>query len=195
MFNSLTGSVTHKDNERMHFLLSGVEWDLSISGSTSAKLPAIGEEVRVFTFLYHREDQMKLFGFASSSERELFLSLLQVNGVGPRLIMRMLSSADENLIRNAVQVGDVDSLARVPGLGAKSAQKIIISLRGKSLGTADGPASFELDVMKALLGMGFSQREASDALGAVSRGDKKDENDLDEASMLRAAIQHLGATR
>ncbi len=195
MFNSLTGSVTHKDNERMHLLLSGVEWDLSISGSTSAKLPAIGEEVRVFTFLYHREDQMKLFGFASSSERELFLSLLQVNGVGPRLIMRMLSSADENLIRNAVQVGDVDSLARVPGLGAKSAQKIILSLRGKSLGTADGPASFEVDVMKALLGMGFSQREASDALGAVSRGNKKDGNDLDEASMLRAAIQHLGTTR
>lgn len=195
MFNSLTGSVTHKDNERMYLLLSGVEWDLSISGSTAAKLPAIGEEVRVFTFLYHREDQMKLFGFASASERDLFLSLLQVNGVGPRLIMRMLSSADENLIRAAVQAGDVDSLSRVPGLGAKSAQKIIISLRGKSLGTADGPASFELDVMKALLGMGFSQREASDALGAVSRGDKKDENDLDEASMLRAAIQHLGATR
>ena len=195
MFNSLTGSVTHKDAERLHLSISGVEWDLSISGSTAAKLPGIGEEARVFTFLYHREDQMKLYGFASASERELFLRLLQVNGVGPRLIIRMLSSADENIIRTAVQAGDVESLSRVPGLGAKSAQKIILSLRGKDLGSADTTASAELDVMKALIGMGFSQREASGALGAVTGAITKNGDDLDEAALLRAAIQNLGAKR
>ena len=74
MYNSLTGMVTFKDRERLHLALAGVEWDLAISGSTADALPESGSEARVFTFLHHREDVMKLYGFASAAERELFLS-------------------------------------------------------------------------------------------------------------------------
>lgn len=196
MYNSLTGTVTFKDGEQLHLALAGVEWDLAISGSTAAALPEPGGEARVFTFLHHREDQMKLYGFASAAERELFQSLLQVNGVGPRLIVRMLSAATERDIRVAVHAGDANALARVPGLGAKSAQKIILSLRGNLLPPADAPAVVESDVIRAIAGMGFSQREAAEAVAAVAQsGDSEAGGEIDEAEMLRAAIQHLGARR
>lgn len=195
MYNSLTGTVTYKDDEQIHLMLAGVEWDLAISGSTAAKLPKSGDEARVFTFLYHREDQMKLYGFASAAERTLFLSLLQVNGVGPRLIMRMLSAANERDIRVSVQGGDVDALARVPGLGAKSAQKIILALRGKLVESAEEPISVANDVIRALVGMGFSQRESTEAVGALVHSQVQEGGGLDEADLLRAAIQRLGTTR
>ncbi len=194
MYNSLTGTVTFKDRERLHLTLAGVEWDLAISGSTADGLPERGSEAKVFTFLYHREDAMRLYGFASAAERELFLNLLQVNGVGPRLIMRMLSAATERDIRAAVQAGDADALARVPGLGAKSAQKIILALRGK-LPAAQAAAGVETELVKALTGMGFSQREAAKAVAAAVQASDRQDGAHDEAFLLRAAIQLLGASR
>lgn len=194
MYNSLTGTVTFKDRERLHLLLAGVEWDLAISGSTADALPERGSEAKVFTFLHHREDVMKLYGFASGAERELFLKLLQVNGVGPRLIMRMLSAATERDIRAAVQAGDADALARVPGLGAKSAQKVILALRGKLPPPADAATGVETELIEALTGMGFNQREAAKAVAAAVEASGRD-GDRDEAQLLRAAIQLLGASR
>lgn len=204
MYNSLTGTVTFKDRERLHLTLAGVEWDLAISGSTADALPERGSEAKVYTFLHHREDAMKLYGFASAAERELFLNLLQVNGVGPRLIMRMLSAATEGDIRVAVHAGDADALARVPGLGAKSAQKIILALRGKLPPAAEAPAGVETELVRALTGMGFNQREAAQAVAAALRESGRpdgadaasvDETPPDEASLLRDAIRRLGASR
>ena len=194
MYNSLTGTVTFKDRERLHLALSGVEWGLAISGSTADALPELGAEARVFTFLHHREDAMQLYGFASAAERELFLSLMQVNGVGPRLIMRMLSAASERDIRAAVQAGDADALARVPGLGARSAQKIILALRGKLLPPAEVPAGVETELIRALAGMGFNQRDAAKAVAAAIQAADREGGERDEARLLRAAIRFLGAS-
>lgn len=196
MYNSLTGTVTFKDRERLHLTLAGVEWDIAISGTTADALPEPGSGARVFTFLHHREDVMKLYGFASAAERELFLSLLQVNGVGPRLIMRMLSAATERDIRAAVQSGDADALARVPGLGAKSAQKIILALRGRLLPPAEVSAGVETELIKALTGMGFNQRQAARAVAAAQQdSERRQGSPPDEAHLLRAAIQRLGGSR
>lgn len=195
MYNSLTGTVTFKDRERLHLTLAGVEWDLSVSGSTADALPEPGSEAKVFTFLHHREDVMRLYGFASAAERELFLSLLQVNGVGPRLIMGMLSAATESDIRAAVQSGDVDALARVKGLGVKSAQKIILALRGKLLPPAEVTTGVETELIRALTGMGFNQRQAARAVAAALQAAEQQGSSPDEAEMLRAAIQLLGAGR
>ena len=195
MYNSLTGTVTFKDRERLHLTLAGIEWDLAISGSTADALPKPGAEARVFTFLHHREDVMKLYGFASAAERELFLSLMQVNGVGPRLIMRILSAATERDVRAAVQSGDADALARLPGLGARSAQKIILALRGKLLPPADVSAGVETELIRALTGMGFPERQAARAVAAALQDAEQSGGDPDEAQLLRAAIQLLGAGR
>ncbi len=195
MYNSLTGTVTYKDRERLHLTLAGIEWDLAISGSTAAALPEPGAEARVYTYLHHREDVMSLYGFASAAERELFLSLMQVNGVGPRLIMKMLSSATERDIRTAVQAGDADALARVPGLGSKSAQKIILALRGKLLPPAETSAGVETELIRALTGMGFNQREAARAVAAAQQDSERQGGSADEAHVLRLAIQRLGGAR
>ena len=195
MYNSLTGTVTFKDRERLYLTLAGVEWDLAISGSTADGLPQPGSEAKVFTFLHHREDAMKLYGFASTAERELFLSLMQVNGVGPRLIMRMLSAATERDVRAAVQSGDADALARLPGLGAKSAQKIILALRGKLLPPAEASAGVETELIRALTGMGFNQRQAARAVADALQESERSGSTPDEAQLLRAAIQLLGAGR
>ena len=195
MYNSLTGTVTFKDHEQLYLALGGVEWDLAISGSTADALPEPGSEAKVFIFLHHREDVMKLYGFVSAAERELFLSLLQVNGVGPRLIMRMLSAASELEIRAAVHAGDADALARVPGLGAKSAQKIILALRGKILPPVEVSSGVEAELIRALTGMGFNQRDAASAVAAAQQDAEQQESASDEAQLLRAAIQLLGAGR
>lgn len=195
MYNSLTGTVTFKDRERLYLALAGVEWDLAISGSTADALPAAGSEVKVFTFLHHREDVMKLYGFASAAERELFLKLMQVNGVGPSLIMRMLSAATERDIRAAVQAGDADALARVRGLGTRSAQKIILALRGKLLPPAEVSSGVETELIGALTGMGFNQRQAARAVAAALQEAERSGSTPDEAHLLRAAIQILGAGR
>lgn len=195
MYNSLTGTVTFKDRERLYLALAGVEWDLAISGSTADALPEAGSEVKVFTFLHHREDVMKLYGFASAAERELFLKLMQVNGVGPSLIMRMLSAATERDIRAAVQAGDADALARVRGLGTRSAQKIILALRGKLLPPAEVSSGVETELIGALAGMGFSQRQAARAVAAALQESEQSGSTPDEAHLLRAAIQILGAGR
>ena len=195
MYNSLTGTVTFKDRERLYLALAGVEWDLAISGSTADALPEAGSEVKVFTFLHHREDVMKLYGFASAAERELFLKLMQVNGVGPGLIMRMLSAATERDIRAAVQAGDADALARVRGLGTRSAQKIILALRGKLLPPAEVSSGVETELIGALTGMGFNQRQAARAVAAALQESEQSGSTPDEAHLLRAAIQILGAGR
>lgn len=195
MYNSLTGMVTFKDREQLHLALAGVEWDLTISGSTADVLPESGSEAKVFTVLYHREDVMKIYGFASLAERELFQSLLQVNGVGPRLVMRMLSAASEVEIRSAVHAGDADALARVPGLGVKSAEKIILALRGKILPPAEASVGLGTELTRALAGMGFNQRDAEKALLAAQQEAEQQRNSLDEAQLLRAAIQLLGARK
>ena len=195
MYNSLTGTVTFKDRERLYLMLAGVEWDLAISGSTADALPEAGSEAKVFTFLHHREDLLKLYGFASAAERELFLKLMQVNGVGPGLIMRMLSAATERDIRAAVQAGDADALARVRGLGARSAQKIILALRGKLLPPAEVSSGVETELIGALTGMGFNQRQAARAVAAAMQESERSGGRPDEAQLLRAAIQILGAGR
>lgn len=195
MYNSLTGTVTFKDRERLYLTLAGVEWDLAISGSTADALPEAGSEAKVFTFLHHREDLMKLYGFASAAERELFLKLMQVNGVGPSLIMRMLSAATERDIRAAVQAGDADALARVRGLGTRSAQKIILALRGKLLPPAEVSSGVETELIGALTGMGFNQRQAARAVAAALQESERSGSSPDEAQLLRAAIQILGAGR
>ncbi len=84
MFNSLSGELTFKDEERLCILTGGVEWELSISRRASDRFPAVGQPVKVYTHLLHREDAMKLFGFVDAAERALFLDLQKVDGVGPK---------------------------------------------------------------------------------------------------------------
>jgi Holliday junction DNA helicase RuvA len=170
MFNSLSGEVTLRENERLCVAVGGVEWELTVSRKASTRLPAPGQPVRVYTYLLHREDSMKLYGFLDQAERSLFLDLQKVDGVGPRGAMRILSGIDRKDFVEALDRDDVDTLSAVPGIGMKTAQKIILTLKGKLTPSGGSSArASEDDIATALVGMGFDRRTARAAVAEALR--------------------------
>ena len=168
MFNSVTGEVTFKGEEKLFLQTGGVEWELVVSRRALERLPAVGEVARVYTFLLHREDSMKLYGFSDPAERTLFLDLQKVEGVGPRGALKMLSGVDRAQFADALDRDDVDALSAVPGIGRKTAQKIILTLKGKLTPASEGGArTAEDDITTALVGMGFDRKTAKTAVVAA----------------------------
>ena len=172
MWNSVSGRLTYKGVEVAHVRTGGLEWELHTSSRSLEALPAPGEDVTMYTFLYHRDDQMRLYGFATRAERNLFLDLLRVDGVGPRLVIRILSGIDANDLVQALEGNDLVRLVQIPGLGNKTAQKMVLALQGKlTLPPARDSAApgLEADMIAALTGMGFGRRESREAVRAVLR--------------------------
>ena len=197
MLYSVTGRLTHKGLETVHVQVGGLELELAVSARSLEALPSPGAEVKLYTFLYHREDQMRLFGFASPAERSLFLDLLRVGGVGPRLVVRILSGIEAGELAQALETNDLPRLVQIPGLGNKTAQKMVLALQGKlSLppAAAPGAAGLEADITAALTGMGFGAREARAAVRAVLKelageGAARDR----EQEVLRRAVSRLSS--
>ena len=173
MFNSIYGTITHKDDSKVFIELNGIEWQVYMPFNSITKLPQTGETARVYTYLQHSQDSMQLFGFASPRERILFLDLLKVGGIGPRQAVKILSGVEvDNFIRQ-LDDNDVDALTRLPGLGKKTAQKIILTLRGKLSFEEDSEqASADSDIVNALVDMGFDRKSAE---SAVKRAAEEDE--------------------
>ena len=191
MFNSLYGTLTHKDESKVFLELNGIEWQVFMPYNSIVKLPSSGENARVYTYLQHSQDSMQLFGFSSPRERSLFLDLLKVGGIGPKQAVKILSGIEvDNFIRQ-LDDNDVDSLTRLPGLGKKTAQKIILTLRGKlSLEEPAGTVSTDSDIINALVDMGFDRKSAESAVKKASEENivKNAENTEKEQILFRRAI-------
>ena len=191
MFNSLTGEITFKGDERLCLQVGGVEWELTVSRKAVDQLPAAGQVARVYTHLVHREDAMRLYGFADEAERALFLDLQKVDGVGPRGALKMLSGVDREAFAAALDRDDLDALSAVPGVGKKTAQKIILALKGKLTPVGDGKGRpVEEDITTALVGMGFDRKTARSAVAAALNalaGRKLSGEEL-ERELLRQAL-------
>jgi Holliday junction DNA helicase RuvA len=165
MFNSITGEITFKGDERIHLQNGGLEWELVMPRKSVERLPPVGQVARVYTHLVHREDSMKLYGFSDQAERALFLDLQKVDGVGPRGALKMLSGVDREQFAQALERDDLDALSAVPGVGKKTAQKIILTLKGKLTPASESQGrSVENDITTALVGMGFDRRTAKAAV-------------------------------
>jgi holliday junction DNA helicase RuvA len=170
MFNSVTGEITFKGEERLCVQTGGVEWELVVSRKALERLPAVGEVARIYTHLVHREDFMRLYGFSDPAERALFLDLQKVEGVGPRGALKILSGVDRERFTQALDQDDVEALSTVPGIGKKTAQKIILTLKGKLTPAPGSPGrSVEEDITTALVGMGFDRRTAKTAVAAAGK--------------------------
>jgi Holliday junction DNA helicase RuvA len=195
MFNSLTGQITYKDQSRVFLQTGSVEWELAISRNSSESLPDQGEQVRLFAYLHHREDQMKLFGFHQASERDLFLDLLRVEGIGPRQALKILSGIEVHRFVEALEAEDLELLSSVPGVGQKTAQKILLKLRGRLTVSTPAGASLEEDLVNALVGMGFERRAARAAVSSATKALR--DSDLSreelERELFRAAIGQLSS--
>lgn len=164
MFNSIRGTITQKFNDSIYIFSGAVEWEISVPSKDIAALPPAGEEVRIFTWLLHREDQMKLFGFASPERRETFLELLKVDGVGPKGALKIMGGIGQEELENALETEDLARLEAVPGLGKKTAQKMILALKGKIVRTKAAPETAYSELIEALAGMGFDRRAAAEVL-------------------------------
>jgi len=161
VWNSVSGEITRKGLEQV-FLQSGdLEWDIAMGRFSLEALPPVGQRAKVYVWLQHTEDTMKLFGFASVTERSLFLDLLKVSGVGPKLALKALSGMRHQEFAGALEAGDAGKLSKVPGVGLKTAQKIILALQGKLiLDETSGPgASPTGELIAALAEMGFDRRQ------------------------------------
>ena len=131
MFNSLTGIITGKFPKQIFIDTNGVEWDLCVPDSNLDMLPPVGNEARVFTWLQHTDQLMTLYGFASAEERSVFLDLLKVDGVGPKGAVKIMSSVSSSRLLDVLERGDLEMLEKIPGVGKKTAGKMILTLKGK----------------------------------------------------------------
>ena len=166
MFNSLTGIITGKFPKQVFIDTNGVEWDLCVPDSNLDMLPPVGSEARIFTWLQHTDQLMSLYGFDSADERSLFLDLLKVDGVGPKGAVKIMSSVSSGRLMEVLENGDLEMLEKIPGVGKKTAGKMILTLKGKlklseSSGTsvvrvtAAGPYQ---DVITSLASMGYDKK-------------------------------------
>jgi len=195
MFNSVTGEITFKGEERLCIQTGGVEWELLVSRRALDRLPPEGRVARVYTHLVHREDAMRLYGFADPAERTLFLDLQKVDGVGPRGALKILSGIDRERFAQALDRDDVDALSAVPGIGKKTAQKIILTLKGKLTSGGDAAGkSAEDDITTALVGMGFDRKTAKAAVAAALKdlGDRALKGEELERELFRRAVAIAG---
>ncbi len=191
MFNSIRGKVTEKREGAVYLDCNGVEWDIGMSAQSLSALPEVGQTARVFTYLHHRDDQMRLYGFAEPAERSVFLDLLKVGGIGPKQALKALSGLPFSVFLKALDDGDVEGLSRVPGLGKKTAQKIVLALRGRLSLRSEESGGAYAELVDALVEMGFDRREAAEAVSASAQdislppGDPQFEKELMRLSIVR----------
>lgn len=173
MFNSIKGIVTYKAHNSVFLDVNGVEWDLYVPSSTIEKIGEVGSEARVFTWMYLREDMMRMYGFATEDERKVFLDLLKVEGVGAKGAVKILSNISLNQFVSALDGGKTEVLEAVSGIGKKTAAKIMLTLKGKltledSTKSASHPEKSEFqDVINSLVDMGYDKRDVLEVVQKI----------------------------
>ncbi|MEK7467422.1 MAG: Holliday junction branch migration protein RuvA [Planctomycetota bacterium] len=178
MFESFTGELSRKTPGTAVVECGGVGYALRISLATYDALPAAGARVRIWAHLESGGDAgIRLFGFATETEREIFRLLLNVNGVGPATALSIVSGAPLEDLRRAVADGDVATLKRIKGIGPKTAQRLVLDLQEtfKTLGPASGPRrAAAADALLALVALGYPRPAAERAVREAESGMKKD---------------------
>lgn len=174
MFNSLTGTITGKMPNALYLETHGIEWDICVPDSTLNALPPVGQTGKVFTWLLHREDQMKLFGFATARERSLFFDLLKVDGIGAKGAVKILSNISESQLLSALDDGNLTVLQKIPGIGKKTAGKMLLALKGRLSLEEDSSVirvsknNAFADVIESLVNMGYERRDCEQTVHEIA---------------------------
>jgi len=165
VINSITGKFSGRKGTVMYLMQNGLEWSIEATERTIQAAAGADGSVRIYTHLHHREDQMSLYGFSDTAERDIFLELNKVSGIGPKQAMRMLSGIGTEELIQALDKGDTDRLSLLPGIGKKTAAKIVLALRGKlKLETGEGEEERFPDLIEALSEMGFDRKKTRKAV-------------------------------
>ncbi len=197
MINSIYGTISGQNGRYLYVRRDGIEWAVEVSLQSLEDLIAKTGEVRIYTHLHHREDIMQLYGFSSEDERDLFLEIIKVSGIGPKQAIRMLSGLRPSDFIEAIDNDRVDKLSQLPGVGKKTAGKIILALRGKILTEKQDQATERYpELLSALTDMGFDRKQARQALQEVAKNidsDTLSESER-EHELFRKAIVYLSAS-
>jgi len=175
MIGRIAGRLLEKRPPQVVVDVRGVGYEVDVPMSTFYSLPATGEEVALFTHLVVREDAHQLYGFATEGERHTFRQLLKISGVGARTALSVLSGLSVSDLRDAVVSQDAGRLTKIPGIGKKTAERLLLELRDKIDGTTagGGPARGDgqaADVTNALIALGYNDREAAWAMKQLPAG-------------------------
>jgi holliday junction DNA helicase RuvA len=196
MISSVRGEVLDIALDHVVIEAAGVGYKLMAAPSTLATLRR-GSESRLITAMIVREDSMTLYGFPDADARDLFLTLLGVSGVGPKIALATLAVYDATTLRQALADGDVTALTRVPGIGKRGAERLVLELRDK-IGPVSPSAGVSLNgrgvrgpVVEALVGLGFAAKQAEEATDRVLAADEE----ATTSTALRSALSLLGKTK
>lgn len=198
MYAFIEGQVCEKQSGSLVLLAAGVGWQLNVSNNTLQAAPPQGETMRCYTVLSVREDAMELYGFATKEEKQMFLQLTSISGVGAKTALGLLGAMPLRDLSLAILLGDVATLSRAPGIGKKTAQRIALELKEKVTqadvstqadagvpAPAPGQGDHVLEAIEALTALGYSAMEARNAVSAV-----KDQSDRAE-ELIRLALRSM----
>ena len=200
MIGRIRGILVHKQAPLILVEVGGVGYELQVPMTTLFQLPALGEEVSLVTHFVVREDAQLLYGFVEEADRSLFRQLIKVSGVGPKLALTILSGMDSRSFARCVQRDDISSLVALPGVGKKTAERLLVEMRDKlkdallQVDSADGeagsgeaqapPADIVLDAEGALVTLGYKPQEASRMVAAVN-----DDSVVASEELIRRALK------
>ena len=172
MIGKLTGTLLEKNPPEVLVDCAGVGYEVQVPMGTFYNLPAIGERVSLLTQFIVREDAQLLYGFATAPERAAFRQLIKISGVGPRMALGILSGMGVDDLAQAITLQEAGRLVKVPGIGKKTAERLLLELKGK-LGADIGSvplqtsSAAQADILQALLALGYSDKDAAAALKAL----------------------------
>ncbi|MCI9188663.1 MAG: Holliday junction branch migration protein RuvA [Lachnospiraceae bacterium] len=182
--------------------VGGMGYNVKISADTAAKLPGIGEKVKLYTYTNVREDAIQLYGFLSKNDLEIFKRCITVSGIGPKGALAILSVLDADSLRFAIMSGDVKAITKAPGIGARTAERLILELKDKikiddtiigkeiesaraaNVGTVDSPQKQE--AVEALVSLGYGNAEAVKAVNSIEGIET-----MDSGTVLKAALKKM----
>jgi len=189
MIGRLTGQLAEKNPPEILLDCQGVGYEVLVPMSTFYNLPALGEKVVLFTHFIVREDAQLLYGFGSTSERGAFRQLIKITGVGPRMALSVLSGLSVAELAQAVTLQESGRIVKVPGIGKKTAERLLLELKGKLGADIGAHASVDsgaqLDILQALVALGYSDKDAAAALKALPK-------DVGVSEGIKLALRALG---
>lgn len=191
MIGRIAGKLLEKNPPLILVDVHGVGYEISVPMSTFYNLPDVGKDVVLLTQFIVREDAQLLYGFLTAAERSAFRELIKVSGIGARTALSVLSGLSVDALCQAVTQQDTAALTRVPGIGKKTAERLVLELKGKlgadlggAVSTAAGATSAKSDVISALIALGYSEREASAAV-------RKLPDDISVSDGIREALKGI----
>lgn len=203
MIGYLKGEIAEITEDSMVLETAGIGYNIKISSNTASLLPGTGEDIKIYTYLSVHEDEMKLYGFLTKSDLEFFKLLIGVNGIGPKGALGILSVMSPDDLRFAILADDAKTISRAPGIGAKTAQRVILDLKDKvSLQDAfeqkfanSAPGNVAVneleqakkEAVEALTALGYTSTDALRAVKAVELTESMDVEDI-----LKSALKHIG---